>query len=360
MLQQRKRWGKSCSPGLLENMAGRKEEEENGWHRKALQRKAVFRYSSKILLASPGCPCIEEMDHASNMTLSQLSFFYLTSCRPALLQECPLQMAIQLLADFSFRHSLHSSTCLYSAQQEQLHVSHPLPHPSDQSCLSKRSFETLSAVEAVAAAFQPQSLHATLQPLYLALRPLCSNWSSSFPQKQFQGLLSCAVVVTISSVDTSCYDFHTLVYFLSFMFLLWYHECCHLCFLNSTEYSHYKNQLCLDRVACFLIYLHFIIFSTFFAPLMMLFPFNVCGFFTYATLFLFILSTFPVCSCNLFAFDFYSYLSLHLITLFAQLNTGKFFCIAALFAQPACLPGKRKKYYDSTKISTEFFAFHTW
>ncbi|RMB97149.1 hypothetical protein DUI87_26433 [Hirundo rustica rustica] len=47
----------------------------------------------KIFLASPTCSCIEEMDHASNLAPSQLTFFYLTSCMPALL----LQMAIQNL-----------------------------------------------------------------------------------------------------------------------------------------------------------------------------------------------------------------------------------------------------------------------
>lgn len=123
---------------------------------------------------------------------------------------------------------------------------------------------------AVAATFQPHSLRATLQPLYLALRPLCSYCSCTFPQKQFQGLLSCAEVVTISSVDTSCYRFHPLVYFLSFVFLLQCYKYCHPCFLNSTEnfyYLHYRNYSCLDTVAYFLLYLHFITFFNIFMHL---------------------------------------------------------------------------------------------
>lgn len=230
------------------------------------REKQCFDTSQKILPASPGCSCIEGMDHASNMTPASSP----SSISPAVCLVCCKSVSsrwLSRLADSSFRHSLSSKTCLFSAQQEQLHVSHPLSHPSGQSCLSKRSFETLSAVEAVAVTFQPHSLSATLQPLYLALRPLCSNWSSSFPQKQFRGLLSCAVVVTISSVDTSCYDFHTLVYFLSFIILLWYHECCHLRFLNSTEYLLYKNYPCLDAAAHFLLYFHFITFFNIFMHL---------------------------------------------------------------------------------------------
>lgn len=100
---------------------------------------------------------VEEMDHASNMTPSQL--FYLSSCMPALLQECPSRQ-LSRIADPSFRHFLSSSTCLFSAQQGHLHISHPLSQPSNQSCRSKRSFETL-----LWRLQQPPSSHTACMPL---------------------------------------------------------------------------------------------------------------------------------------------------------------------------------------------------
>lgn len=52
--------------------------------------------------------------HLANITPSHISFFYLTSSMPTLSKECPSRR-LSRLADFSFRHSLSSSTCLFSA-----------------------------------------------------------------------------------------------------------------------------------------------------------------------------------------------------------------------------------------------------
>lgn len=199
-------------------------------------------------------------------------------------------------------------------------------------------------MEAVAATLQPHSLCVTLQPLHLLLSPLCSYWSSCFLQQQFQLLLPCSAVVTVSSADTSLFHLYLLVYFLSSIFLSLHRGRYHPRFLKTTEHLRYKNCHCLHSCLVFTFFYCFMPFFQYFYVPLLLFSFPLM----FVLIFLFLLSltsfTFPVCSCNLFVFDFYSYLSLHLISLFAQFIPIKCFWFTALFAQAACLPGERLRH----------------
>lgn len=139
-------------------------------------------------------------------------------------------------------------------------------------------------MEAVAVTLQPRSLHVTLQPSHLALCPLCSYWSSCCLQRQFWWLLLCSVMVTISSANTSLHHLHFFTYFLSFIFFLWYHECYHLCFINTVEYLCCENCHCLHSFLVFTFFYCLWIFTIFYAPLL-LFSFDVCIFLIIFTIF---------------------------------------------------------------------------
>lgn len=146
-----------------------------------------------------------------------------------------------------------------------------------------------------------------------------------------------------SSAITSSYHLHLLVYFLKFHFpftVPW--------MLAPAFFQNYRIlalwELSSSTQLPFFFFHIFWCFMTFSNIFMHL---RCCSFSSMFLMFLIFtirLFTFLACSCNLLAFDFSSYLSLHLISLFAQFTPIKYFWFTALFGKAACLPGERLRH----------------